>query len=317
MLIWCLSLLLMVLTLSAADDGNQLILQVATEPELNSATATYQSTIAVAAHITLSHYVQVLERSIVIEGNGYTISGNKSTRCFYLRGSINNTVVTVQNMTIADGYASNSDDLSGYGAAFFVESFKTELHLNDCTITSNSVESSGGAIYVTFAAQATLTRCILSLNRAENAYGGAILVEIAGLDLIDCVFTENTAFYGGVISSDNSEIFVHHTSFTQNAAVIGGAVYFQSSSTFIASALTFAGNVADSGSSNDFGDGSASIRTQHATPAVQWASMATARQWLGLSHAKSTASAPCAQLGGSTTNPTLFPQTRVRRAPLD
>ena len=91
-------LVLRLLGLAVLAVGVQAVAQVATEAQLNSATESYQSktsNVAIVADITLSHYVQVLERSMVIEGNGFTVSGNKSTRCFYLRGSVNDTVMMI------------------------------------------------------------------------------------------------------------------------------------------------------------------------------------------------------------------------------
>jgi len=102
---------------------------------------------------------------------------------------------------------------------------------------------------------------LISLNRADNGYGGAICSSSAALVMTDCVANQNTALLGGVLALDGSESALTRNRFSNNVAGNeGGAVYFQSSTTFSATALSLLGNTAYVDTANDFGDGSAGAK---------------------------------------------------------
>jgi len=60
---------------------------------------------------------------------------------------------------------------------------------------------------------------------SHSRYGGAVYVLYGGPTLSDCVFTENSADFGGAVYSDRSGVRLIRSKFASNSAGSGGAVY--------------------------------------------------------------------------------------------
>jgi len=101
----------------------------------------------------------ILNKNITINGNGFTISGNSSSRIFYIESGIK---LDLNNMTLTKGY-------SEYGGAIY--NYNSNLTLINMTIKDNKVNNDAGAIYNK---NSTLTIENSTLQNNTANYGGAI-----------------------------------------------------------------------------------------------------------------------------------------------
>ena len=139
----------------------------------------------------------LINKSITIDGQGFTINGNNLARSFYVNAS----GVVFKNITFIKCKSDN-----------------------------------GGAIYS--ASDVTIEHCNFSYNNAEN--GGAAY--LAGGNINNSIFTNNSATYGGAVyyserGNVTSTEFINNT-----AATSGGAIYFEKKGYITNS--TFTNNVA-------------------------------------------------------------------------
>src|SRR4029077_4507562 len=124
----------------------------------------------VTGTITLSHGQLFVSPGVAITGPGASnlaISGNHSSRIFDIGGSA---IVTISGVTIENGNG------------------------NQSTILSDTV---GGGIRNT--GTLTLTDCIISGNSATGSGGGVYNFPGKFLSVINCTFSNNSAFSGGGI----------------------------------------------------------------------------------------------------------------------
>ena len=119
------------------------------------------------------------------------------------------------------------------GGAF--GSWDTQLHMDGCTFTSNSVENVGGAIYIYRTKDhgdisSTIHHCTFDNNNAS--VGGGVASWDTKLRMHDCTFTScSAAFEGGAISLLSKyqsypilNSSIHNCIFENNTADEGGAV---------------------------------------------------------------------------------------------
>ena len=144
----------------------------------------------------------VINRSVTINGNGYTIDGNDAARIFNVTDE--NSIVVFKNIIFVNGYS------AGMGGAIYGNTVDNTVVIN-CTFIGNSAEN-GGAI-----AGATVKDCIFTENTATD-YGGAIYYGVVE----NSIFNGNTADMGGAIFYTE----VVKSSFNDNyASGDGGAIY--------------------------------------------------------------------------------------------
>ncbi len=189
-----------------------------------------------------------ITKSLTIDLNKHTISGNEKSRCFVLTGGTQASPiqVTIKNGTLTDGYTQYN------GGAIIVgrENDYVTSTIDSCTI-SNSISECynttwngmGGGIYV----GANCTCAIKSATITENSavYGGAI--ENKGTCTINGVtFTNNSSSeWGGAITNEaKGACTIVDATFTENTANgDGGAIYNECACT-IKDATTFTNNSA-------------------------------------------------------------------------
>ncbi len=138
-------------------------------------------------------------------------------------------------------YSLNTEILSEHGNNVICE---LNLYLNNCDFDSNVALRDGGAIYIDAGLQnvnLTAINCRFNKNKSGvNEYelgGGAIYLQDAISEFVDCTFTNNQAnyLYGGECLNDtqsggaiycggNGEITVQKGTFAENKASCGGAI---------------------------------------------------------------------------------------------
>lgn len=111
----------------------------------------------------------------------------------------------------------NQNNVTTIGGAIF----SVFANINGSTFTENNAERRGGAVYSTYA---TISNSIFDKNNAKEYDGGAIYIDNRTLEVVNSIFTNNTAGnQGGAIYSANTTI--ENSNFTQNNATSGGAIY--------------------------------------------------------------------------------------------
>ena len=190
-----------------------------------------------------------IDKSITIDGKGYTIDAQGKARVF----NIQEKDVTIKNLTIKNAYCDGdggaiyftgsgtvencnfiNNNVEYYGGAVF---FADKGIVENCNFTNNSAVDWGGAIR--FYSKGTVTNCNFIDNKITGGYpdgnGGAIYFFIMG-NVINSNFTNNTSYeHGGAIyfehSTDNNSTIENCNFINNQATGNGGAVYFNEGGT--------------------------------------------------------------------------------------
>ena len=225
-------------------------------------------TITLTGNVTLSEALPVIRSVISIEGDGYTISGDKRYRIFRVGkwpyGSTDpddESKLTINRLTVADARADHgsamyiaygaevniyeslvTDNYARIGGAIFNEG---QLNIVSSSFSNNLASDSGGAIENHGAERLEVKKSTFSNNAAGNK-GGAIFSS-APATVRSSSFLQNAALEGGAVFSYKDEISVVNSTFSQNtAANSGGALYLQQSIATLTH-LTVYGNESRSG----------------------------------------------------------------------
>ena len=113
----------------------------------------------------------------------------------------------------------------------------------DCTFIDNVAGNDGGGMCCENSTT-TVSNCVFQGNHAKSDGGGLCNQSGGTLVVTNCMFTENTAYLGGGMSSSGTPE-VTECVFTQNTAQLrGGAIYSSFASNFTLTASTFFTNSA-------------------------------------------------------------------------
>ena len=173
-------------------------------------------------------YGILVDKSIIIDGQGHTIDAHHKMRIFKVA---NDVMVTFKNINFLNGDL-NEDY---HGGAILNMNDKTEnTIIIDCTFKGNSA-TYGGAISKCIAINCTF------INNHAWKNGGAM----QNGNAINCIFTNNTAeFNGGAVWNNGGDIT--NCIFTNNDAKwLGGAIY--NNENMIVKNTTFKNNKAEGG----------------------------------------------------------------------
>ena len=185
----------------------------------------------------------VINRSVTINGNGFTINAKGKARIFE---------VLVDNVVVKNIVFKNGNITGDGGAVHFGGSGTVE----NCNFTNNSAGYAGGAIHMY---SGSVENCIFINNTAR--YGGAIRFYNDGTTT-NCNFTNNKAIgtnsWGGAICFSNIGN-ITNCNFAGNTAEGGGAVYFMNNGAM--SNCNFAGNTAEDGGAISMFSGNVSNST--------------------------------------------------------
>lgn len=199
--------------------------------------------------ITLTSGQLLVADSVDIQGPGQaalTVSGNDSSRVFYIYNSATVLDVSISGITVAHGAAN-------LGAGIL--DTDENLTLDHVTLTQNHATGDGGALHADgFSMKVTIQNSILSGNIADDD-GGGIYVEDTGdvLTISDTTITGNQAGRsgGGIYFYDpDHDILIQRTTISGNtAASLGGGIYLYSfdSGGLTIDSSTISGNTATKG----------------------------------------------------------------------
>ena len=183
----------------------------------------------------------VIDRSVTINGNGYTIDAKGQARIFQVMC----TDVVLENITFINGNSTGGgavyfDDAgivsdcnfvnntatgdNAYGGAVY---FLNNGEVTNCSFANNSA-SNGGAVYIY---SGSVGNCNF-VNNSVTDEGGAIRMHSGSVE--NCNFVDNTAtgdygFGGAVYFLNNGKLT--YCNFTRNNATVGSAIYFRTAST--------------------------------------------------------------------------------------
>jgi hypothetical protein len=171
----------------------------------------------VTGTITLSNFVLVIDKNLIISGPG--ANRLSVTGVFQIASGI----VTISGLTIGSGVfglsvqggtlTMNDSTISGgTTAGGIITAAGTTLNMNRCTISGNHGSGEGGG--VANRGTATLTNCTVSGNTvnkdgfSNGGTGGGVQSDGGSMTLINCTVTGNTAeVAGGGIQTSNGGTF--------------------------------------------------------------------------------------------------------------
>lgn len=146
----------------------------------------------------------VITSEIVINGYGSTVTRNSSDN-FRIFAVVTPGKLTINNLTIKNGYDSNSSDDYGGGGVFNLDG---SLVINESTISNNMANvGGGGGIWLGGNTSTKITKSNISLNYVNApGSGGALLKRGLGLtEIIDSEINDNYAQNaGGAAYSGNN-----------------------------------------------------------------------------------------------------------------
>jgi len=199
--------------------------------------------------ITLNNGQLEITDSVTITGTGadlLSISGNDSSRVFYLYNGSANLSIQLTGMTITGGNAN-----IGGG----IINFDEDLTIEDCVITGNTATGKGGGLWVDgFNMDLTIRRTTIAGNTSGSDGGGMYIEDTGGLLLIeDCLISGNQATDdgGGIYFYDpDREVVIRNTTISGNiAGDLGGGIYLYDTDggPFTIENSTISGNQASTG----------------------------------------------------------------------
>jgi len=205
----------------------------------------------------------LINKSLTIDGNGFTIDANNSARIFNIAGA----TVTLQNIKFING------QINGFGAAIYCKD--SNLTIINCTFLDNSAygpNSTGGAVYFN-GGKLTVDNSKFDKNTADidggalyfkgedgvisrsnftsnNAsYNGAVYMNCIGGTVDNCLFTDNMATdsAGAIGWVKKEKGTISNSKFINNNAPYGGAVYVNEGNNFTIMNSEFIKNNATTG----------------------------------------------------------------------
>jgi parallel beta helix pectate lyase-like protein len=149
-----------------------------------------------------------------IDGGGLiTISGGSSVRVLSVNSGVN---FTVENVTIADGWANEGGGIFNSGA----------LIVTNSTFSDNraSLFNGGGAVSNIGGGPVTITGSTFRGNTSMGGVGGAISHRGGPLTVTNSTFTGNTSVGGGsgIVTSGTGPVTVTNSTFAGNSGSAGG-----------------------------------------------------------------------------------------------
>ena len=187
--------------------------------------------------ITLTSGQLDVHKDLIINGAnapGITISGNNTSRVFFVQGDPpwEPVEVTLKHLTIADGKTKEKGE-DGAGAGVWTFS-STKLTLENTTFKNNHANGEGGgAIYAGWRSTNIVINSTFegnsssgnSLTGKSERGGGAIAVKSeSSLTVRDSDFTSNTGINGGAINTVLGGLIVENSTFTHNDSTPGGSI---------------------------------------------------------------------------------------------
>lgn len=218
----------------------------------NNQTATGIYTISVRSDITLNAATTEIDNTndgvnLVLNGNGYTLDGDGTYRGLTIAAD---TDVTIENLTLQNGYASGSDLESDGGGIFNLGI----LTLNNSTVRDNSAERDVGGIYNR---GGTLLVSNSTVSGNSATFGGGIYNNEGGTVTVtsSTINGNRSNRDGGGLYSFNGTVTVINSTISDNESEEeGGGIFIYDGTTTVTNS-TLSGNSADNGDGSATNDG--------------------------------------------------------------
>jgi hypothetical protein len=168
------------------------------------------------------------------------------------QATLDGLVITGGNANIPPGSTADPRHRSGGGLR---TNYWADIVLRNCTFHTNSALLYGGAL-LTGSNRPVLVNCVFSHNTAE--FGGAVYFGDSyspGPLLTGCAFNGNSAREGGAIFGMESDIDFTQCTFSGNSADFGGALYSFDSDDINLTNCTLSNNTAQRSGGGIFGEG--------------------------------------------------------------
>ena len=172
--------------------------------------------ITLTADINLDAALPAIRSKITIEGNGYTISGEKQYRIFYVDGGD----LTLSDLKLTGGRSTSR------GGALLVEN-GGKATIENSKFIRNFADTEGGAIATSYPNRGLAINSSEFSNNYAQWSGGAIAMKGATITITNSSFVKNFASNGGAIDTSTSgRIDITNSSFIDNASSrSGGAIH--------------------------------------------------------------------------------------------
>ncbi|MDE2777659.1 MAG: hypothetical protein OXI77_17160 [Chloroflexota bacterium] len=170
-------------------------------------------TIRMIRDFTLEKKLPPITSDITIDGNGYTISGDKQFGLFEVDGGS----LTIINVTLKEGNASRGGAIQLKNGGF--------ASVADVTFRENSAFYGGAIATESDGDRLTVRKSSFIGNTAETS-GGAILIDGGVTDVSESAFHGNTAAAtGGAIATLRGRAAISNSTISGSTAVNGGGIY--------------------------------------------------------------------------------------------
>ena len=193
-----------------------------------------------------------ISKNLRIDGSGQsvTISGDNSRRVIYIANSYS---LTLQNLTIADGYCDNC-----FGSGIYNNG---NLTVNNSMILNNSAHT-GGGIYNDDDGILSITSSTIAGNSSTSSGGG--IFSNTGFTVVNSTFSNNSAGTngGGLYITSTSPTSIANSTFSGNSATNGGGIFNNGAELYIVNS-TIAGNTNGRGLYLSDGSGNGPMEVQN------------------------------------------------------
>nr|MBP9664221.1 VCBS repeat-containing protein [Pyrinomonadaceae bacterium] len=191
------------------------------------------ATSALEAVITFDHdifnvprVITLIEGELTVNNDGFfsiqgpaanllTITGNNSSRVFYLTGGA---TVTLSGITVTGGNGSGISSGSGGG----IYNDNCVLSITNAVIAANSANFGGGVF--SSSPFFDVVNSTIRNNNALMAGGGVLNVNAGVMNIENSAFSENSGSDGGGLRNSGGSVTIEGSSFSANSSENGGGI---------------------------------------------------------------------------------------------
>jgi len=196
----------------------------------------------------------VIDKTITIDGKGYTVSGKNQARLLSINAGTKS--VTIKNLTVTEGWGTSGNSVSSASALLVSASSGGKVVFENCVFSNSGSSMVSGhgasAIRINTGADVTFKNCEISNNRVTQSMdrGGGITT-LGNVKFYGCVIKNNHGEgRGGGLYVDNGQAYMEDCDIIGNTGVRGGGINVSSSNNDTSIVHTFKnclikGNTAD------------------------------------------------------------------------
>lgn len=240
--------------LAAADITVSTCNEASLDAALSSATNGNTIDFSCSGTITITNTLTITQ-SITLDGSGQhvDIDGGSSVKILSVSSGVN---FTLNDLTISNGYSSDSD--TGTGGGLYNNG--GSVTIDNSVFNGNTAAIAGGGILNTGGGSIIINNSTINNSSVSTGGGGGIDIESGRIIITNSEFTNNAANNdgGGGIFVDGGSVSITNSTFSGNTSTngFGGAIFNSGTMNILNS--TFANNTASNagGIMNEGGNGS-------------------------------------------------------------